>query len=199
MPRWRTIFGCFNPRNKMTARGGKVPASTKSDLTDSDHLDEPVPPLPGDREMLSTKTLRARSKALKLTQTKQHWHGDNGYELIGENERRGPINIVGCASAWALVNGRPVYAHCSDGGGEWTALQEVVRKRACASFDQVTEIRVTRPTQRGAKHPAHADLEEAEADVAALQKLFPNAKITRWFVEEGVTTYFNQAGEPSPW
>ncbi|XXY54965.1 hypothetical protein WME91_27920 [Sorangium sp. So ce269] len=192
MPRWKTLFCCCNPRKKATASLGLA-----APITNSDHLDAPVPALPEDRGVLTNATLMARARALKLTKTRPQIHGDNGYGLIGANERHGPSTIVGCASAWALASGKPVYAHCSDGGSEWTALRNVVQQ-AGANPDQVTEIRVTRPTLSGDRDVTDADLDEARKEVLALQRFFPKANITRWFVERGATTYFDQDGEPSP-
>ncbi|WP_437755233.1 hypothetical protein [Sorangium sp. So ce1389] len=192
MPRWKTLFCCCNPRKKATASLGLAPP-----IPNSDHLDAPLPALPEDRGVLTNATLMARARALKLTRTRPQIHGDDGYGLIGANERHGPSTIVGCASAWALANGTPVYAHCSDGGEKWTALRDAVA-RAGADPDQVTQIRVTRPTLSGGSDVTDDDLDEARKEVLALRRFFPNANITRWFVERATTTYFDQDGEPSP-
>ncbi|WP_437812066.1 hypothetical protein [Sorangium sp. So ce1078] len=198
MPNWRRLVCCCNPRKKATASLGMA-----APIPNSNHSNEPPPPLPGDRGLLTDRMLAARAKALNLHATTRFMHSENQSSVIGPNERHGPQFIAGCASAWALANGRPVYAHCSDGGTSWRALREAASK-AGARLDQVSEIRVTRPALSDKKDLTpddigHQDLEEAEEDVEKLQEYFPNATITFWFVERGTTTFFNGAGEPSRW
>ncbi|MGC4064785.1 MAG: hypothetical protein QM784_09105 [Polyangiaceae bacterium] len=158
----------------------------------------PVPlPLPGHLGLLTEATMFQRLQANAFALAGQvHSHGDNGYAPILPGERHGPVFIVGCASAWATDGAVVAYAHCSSHG--WAPLVNSVAQAGIVNNNAVTQIRVTRTTElAGPVQPQ--DLLDGADDTNQLQLLFPNAAITRWFVERGVTTYFDFAGNPTPW